>query len=92
VASATAARQIVQLVRRREGAPVLGPLATPMCELALPATGPDSYHVAHVVLGGEFLQFYPDGMSGPGIVFPVDDPGALRRIIATLEPGPELIH
>jgi hypothetical protein len=90
VASAAVALQVVQLVRPREGAPVLGPPATPTCELALPATKPDSYHVAHVVLGGEFLQFYPDGMSAPGIVFPVDDPDALRRIIATLRPGPEL--
>lgn len=92
VASAAAARQILQLVRQREGAGMHGVSTVPMFELALPSTVPGAYHVAHVVLDGEFLQFYPDGLAASGIVFPVDDASALQRIIAALPPGPELSH
>lgn len=90
VATAEAARQVLQLVRRREGACMPGLSTVPMYELALPTHTPDAYHVAHVVLEGEFLRFFPDGMSAAGIVFPVDDAVALRRVVAALPPGPEL--
>jgi len=92
VASAAAARQILQLVRQGEGAGTHGVSTVPRYELALPSTVPDAYHVAHVVLDGEFLQFYPDGLAASGILFPVDDASALQRIIAALPPGPELSH
>jgi len=92
IASAQAAHQILQLVRRLEGASMPGPAATPTCELALPSAMPDAYHIAHVLFDGAFLQFYPDGMAASGIGFPTEDAGALCRIIAALEPGPELSH
>ncbi len=92
IANAEAARQILQLVRRREGARIPGLPAAPICELALPSIAPGTYHIAHVLLDGEFLQFYPDGVAVAGIVFPVDDARALRRVIAGLGPAPELIH
>ncbi len=90
IVNAQAARQILQLVRRREGASMPGPPATPAYELALPARMSDAYHIAHVLFEGEFLRFYPDGMATIGIAFPVDDAGALRMIIAAQPPGPAL--
>jgi hypothetical protein len=92
IADARAARQILQLVRRREGARMPGLLAAAACELALPSIEPGLYHVAHVLLSGEFLRFYPDGMTTAGIVFPVSDASALRRVIAGLAAGPALTH
>jgi len=92
IAGAQAARAILGLVRAREGAPIAGPPIAPTCELALPSAVHDAYHVAHVLLDGEFVRFYPDGMAGGGIAFPVDDAGALRRIVATLGPDPGLSH
>jgi len=88
IVSGRVARQILQLVRRREGARMPGLLTAPICELAMPSAVPDTYHIAHVLLGGEFLRFYPDGMASDGIVFPVDDTAALRRLPA----GAELIR
>lgn len=87
IASAEAARQILQLVRRREGARMPGLVTAPACELALPAATPGAYHIAHLLLDGAFLQFYPDGMATAGIAFPVADASALRRVVATLRPG-----
>jgi hypothetical protein len=81
---AATAREILRLVRRREGARLPG--ATPACELALPSTEPHAYHIADVLLDGEFLQFYPDGMAATGIAFPVEDARALRRVVAGLPP------
>jgi len=92
IASAQAAREILQLVRHREGAPLPGLSIAPTCELALPSATPDAYHVAHILLDGEFLRFYPDGMATSGIAFPVDDVTALCRIVATLCPDPGLSH
>jgi hypothetical protein len=95
IADVAAARQILQLVRRREGAIMPGILAAPGVELALPAGELGTYHVAHLLLDGEFLRFYPDGMESAGIVFPVEDAVALRRIVHALVPDPyrpHLIH
>jgi hypothetical protein len=88
IADISQAGQILQLVRRREGAAMPGLLAAPVFELALPAAELGAYHVAHALLEGEFLRFYPDGMTSPGIVFPVEDAAALRRIAASLLPDP----
>lgn len=101
IASMRAARDILQLVRRSHGARLSG-VVTPAYELALPAVEPDTYHVAHVLFGGAFVQFYPDGPAGPagpdrldgpagssatGIAFPVEDAGALLQLIAALPSG-----
>ena len=84
VATTAAAREILALIRRDAGAPMPGP-AAPFCELALPSARPREYHVAHALLEGAFLRFYPDG-DAAGIAFPVDDAPALRRILGEL-PG-----
>jgi hypothetical protein len=90
VASAVAAREILRLIRRAEGARMPGLLTAPLHELALPAAAPGSYHVAHVLLDGEFLRFYPDGMAATGVVYPVDDAAELRRVVAGLSPAAAL--
>jgi len=92
IAEVAEARQILQLVRRREGAIMPGLLAAPSVELALPARALGTYHVAHVLLGGEFLRFYPDGMASQGIVFPIEDAAALRHLVNALLPDPYLPH
>jgi hypothetical protein len=84
VATASAARQVLQLIRRDAGAQMPGLLALPMCELALPSATPGAYHVVHVLLGGEFVRFYPDGAASPGVVYPIDDAYSLRRIVDEL--------
>ncbi|HEX8108307.1 MAG TPA: hypothetical protein VF516_11295, partial [Kofleriaceae bacterium] len=83
IASEDAAHRILALVRRGAGACMPDALA-PSIELAMPLPRPGAYHLAHVVLDGSFLRLYPDGMARAGVVFPVDDPGALHRIIAGL--------
>jgi hypothetical protein len=80
-----AAEEILALVRREAGAPMPG-AAPPSCELVLPSGVPGAYHVAHVLLDGAFVQLYPDGPDAPGVAYPVDDAGALRRIMAALSP------
>jgi hypothetical protein len=91
IASADAAHRILALVRRAAGACMPGPPAPPSIELALPLPLPlpAAYHLAHVVLDGNFLRLYPDGMASAGVVFPVDDREALHRIIAELPAAPE---
>lgn len=84
IATAAAARQLLQLVRRDAGAQMAGLLATPMCTLALPSVVPGAFHIADVLLDGEFVRFFPDGTDSPGVVYPVDDGYLLRRIIADL--------
>ncbi len=84
IASLRAAGAILRLVRRTEGAQMPGLLSTPSCEIALPAARPGWYHLAQILLEGEFVRVYPDGDRRPGIVFPVDDPPALRALVETL--------
>lgn len=87
IANADAARNILKLVRRSHGAHMPGLLALPNCEIALPSARPNWYHLAQVILDGEFLRVYPDGNQNPGVVFPVDDPRALRALLASLPTG-----
>jgi hypothetical protein len=87
IANLEVAVSIIQLVRRAEGAEMPGLLATPSCEVALPATRKGWYHRAQVLLDGDFLRVYPDGDRKPGVVFPVDDPHALRALVDDLPPG-----
>jgi hypothetical protein len=68
----------------------------PICELAIPAVRPDTYHLAHVLLGGTFIRFFPEApppsprrhraplADDRSIVFPIEDATALCRILATL--------
>ena len=84
VASTDAARSILRLVRRTDGAQMPGLLAQPSCDLALPASQPNSYHLAQVLFDGEFVRVYPDGHRKPGVVYPVEDPHALRALVDNL--------
>jgi hypothetical protein len=83
----SAARQLLQLIRRDAGAPMPGLLATPSCELALLSAKPGAYHVVDVLFEGAFVRFYPDGVAAPGVAYPVDDAHALRRIVDGLAPS-----
>ena len=80
------ARTLLGLVRRRDGATMVGLLAEPSCEIALPSALPDRYHRAQVLLDCEFVRVYPDGTDHPGVIFPVEDPYALRLLVERL-PG-----
>jgi hypothetical protein len=84
VATARAAREILQLIRRDAGAPMPGPAAAPISELALPSRTPGAYHIAEVLSGGDFVRFFPDGLAAPGVAYPVDDAPSLCRIIDAL--------
>jgi hypothetical protein len=88
IATVAAAEAIVGLLRCAEGAQLLGPSPPPCYELALPSARPGVYHLAHVLLDGAFLRVYPDGVAAPGIVYPVEDAGALRRILGALPFAP----
>jgi hypothetical protein len=87
VATAAAAQRLVALIRRSAGAQMPALLAAPVCELALPSAASGCYHAAQVLLDGAFVRFYPDGAASPGVVFPIDDASALRRIIDELASG-----
>ncbi|TMQ27878.1 MAG: hypothetical protein E6J90_01480 [Deltaproteobacteria bacterium] len=84
VVTEQAAQRILQLVHRSAGAPLPGFSALPSIELALPSRRSGAYHIAHLILNGTFLRFYPDGMARMGIVYPVTSADALRDIIASL--------
>jgi hypothetical protein len=58
-ASAEATRQLLRLVRCTAGARMPGLLASPDCEIAMAASKTGSYHVAQVLLAGEFIRVYP---------------------------------
>jgi len=86
VATASAARAILALIRRDAGAPMPGRVARPTCEIALPSTTPGAYHLIQVLFDGAFVRCYPGGSATRGVVFPVDDVTQLRRIIDELPP------
>ncbi len=88
VASVEAAGRLLRLVRRNDGAQMPGLLASPSCEIALPAARPHWYHLAQMLLDGDFVRVYPDGDRKPGIVFPVTDPHALRALVDELPADP----
>ena len=85
-----AARDLLGLIRRDEGALMPGLLATPTCELALPSSDPDAYHVAQILLDYEAVRVYPDGPDEPAIVYPVRDRFALHELVATLTLAPNM--
>jgi hypothetical protein len=74
------ARDLLGLVHRRNGSIIPGLVAAPTCELALPATTADRYHLVQVLLNGELVRVYPPGMPD-GVVYPVDDPYELRKLL-----------
>jgi hypothetical protein len=85
LATADDARFMLRLIRRAEGAPMPGLLAAPVCEVALPSAVSGLFHSLQVLLGGAFVRVYPDGDHRPGIVYPVDDPHALRARVESLQ-------
>jgi hypothetical protein len=89
IATAETARELLRLVNRSAGAEMPGLLAPPTCELLLPAARPGCYHAAQVLIGGELLRVHPDGADRPGIVYPVDDPRALRALVERLQILPD---
>jgi hypothetical protein len=102
LATPDAVRSILTLIRRDAGAPMPGLQASPSCELVLPSRTPGQFHVMHVLFDGAFVRVYPHGDDAsdddasdgvgtgdpPGIIYPVDDPAALLRLMATLAPPP----
>jgi len=75
------ARAVLRLVRRRDGSVVPGLLASPACELAFPSVAPGRFHLLQILLDGELVRVYPDGEERPGVVYPVDDPHELKRVL-----------
>ncbi|MDQ3336822.1 MAG: hypothetical protein M4D80_16780 [Myxococcota bacterium] len=84
IANDRAARNILRLIRRDQGAQMPGLLTTPACEIALPAAQEGLYHLAQVVLDGEFLRVYPDTTSRTGVLYPVAQPQTLRTLVEQL--------
>lgn len=84
LASTEAARRILRLVRRTAGAEMPGLVAVPNCEIALPSSKPDWYHLAQILLDCEFVRVYPEGQAKPGVLYPVDDPSALQVLVDQL--------
>ena len=64
------------------GTPLPRPLATPMCELALPSQRGGTHHWLEVLLDGELVTIC-DG-TGAGLVYRVDEPHALELLIENL--------
>ena len=81
IASYDDARTLLRLVRRRDGAAMPGLLTSPHCEVALPSSQAGSFHRMQVLLEGELVRVYPDGAKEPGIVYPVEDPYALKMLV-----------
>jgi len=79
-----AARAVLGLVDRSLGAQMPGLLAIPSHQLALPSARADHCHLAEVILDGQFLRVFPDGLDAPGIVYPVEAPHRLLALVAAL--------
>lgn len=84
IANDRAARSILRLVRRREGSLVPGLLAMPSCEIAIQSSRDGFYHLAQVVLDGQFVRVYPDGLANAGVLYPVEHPQTLRSLVEDL--------
>lgn len=90
VANDRMARSILRLVRRHQGTLAPGLLATPNCEIAIPSSLTGLYHVAQIVLDGQFIRVYPKD-SNIGVLFPVEYPHALRSLVETLPTSVETL-
>ncbi len=85
IATGEQARQVVQLIRRDDGAYMPDAEVIPEVEIGLPSmTRSGWYHSLHVLNDGSFIRVFPDP-GGPGVVFPVVDPGRLQSLVKTLE-------
>jgi hypothetical protein len=84
LASASEGSSLLALVRRQHGAEMPGLLAVPSCEIMLPSGKPGEYYSLQVLLDGEFVRTYPDGTDAPGLLYPVDDPFALKALMENL--------
>jgi len=84
IANDRAARNILRLIRRDEGAQMPGLLAMPAFEIALPSAKAGFYHLAQIILDGHFLRVYPDASSRTGILYPVAQPQTLRSLVDAL--------
>ena len=78
------ARSILRLIRRRDGSELPGLVAAPACEVAFPSATAGAYHVVQILLDGELVRVYPNGAQGTPLVYPVDDPHELKRVLAQL--------
>jgi hypothetical protein len=87
IASRAEASALLRLVRRRSGASMPGLLTAPCCEVAIPSAEPDRYHRAQILLAGEMIRVFPDGLARPGIVYAVDDATALMLLVDNLPPA-----
>jgi len=79
------AQMILGCIRRTEGAAMPGLLAAPICEVAFPASRPGEHFRMQMLLDYTFVRVYPDGDSRPGVVYPIDNPRAVARIVAMLQ-------
>lgn len=77
-------REVLRLVKRRDGAQMPGLLSAPLCEIVFPGHAVGTFRRAQVVLDGEFVRFYPRGDSSPGVIWAVDDPHALVQLVEQL--------
>ncbi len=85
VTNAEQAREIVQLIRRNDGAYMPGVDVVPELEVGLPSMSrPGWYHSLQVVQDGSFVRVFPDP-GGPGVLFPVTDPARLQVLTRALE-------
>lgn len=84
IATHEAAAAILRLIRRGDGAYMPGLDPIPSAELCLPSMSRKGwYHTLQVVLDGTFVRTYPDA-TGPGVLFPISDPDALRALVREL--------
>lgn len=82
VASPDHARELLGLIRRSDGAVMPGLLASPLCELALPAAS-GRFWRGDVLLDGAFVRVYPTERP-EGICYATTDPAAIRALIARI--------
>lgn len=85
VAALDDAQQLLGCIRRGEGAAMAGLLATPICEIAFPSSRSGEYHRLQLMLDYTFVRVYPDGPTMPGVVYPIDSPKAVARLVAGLQ-------
>jgi hypothetical protein len=86
VASLDEARELLRLVDRNAGGKMPGLLATPMCELAMPAIEAGRYWRAQVLLDGAMLRVFPSERDA-GVCFATTEPAEVRELIARIAPA-----
>jgi len=79
------ARELLALVRRRDGSVLPGLLVSPELEIALPAVEPGKFHMLQVLLDGGLIRVFPRG-EPHGVVYAVDDPYTFRKLLGHIAP------